>query len=266
MVRQGILSFDSLTEVSDFFKKNGNGYQSLANQWAGGTVETMFDRLHNGWQEGADKIAAKFDSALARPVSTVGKRIKYDVAGGGCSVSRYVAGSPMHMKRQRQAESIKAPIRVFASVCASSGIDADTMNKRGIAIASLVMYLSVQRPVELFIFAEMNADKLGEKDYCIPVIKLGISPFNLAEMAFAVCDPMALRRMMFGLRGTEGGDIRWAWDARKNAKDLKAKMTELLSLSDSDIVLPGSYLEEGDWGNPEAWLERQMKELGLLAE
>lgn len=266
MIRQGILSFDSLSEVSEFFKEHGNGYQTRANEWAGGSIATMFDRLHNGWQEGADKIAAKFDAALARPVATTGKRIKYDVAGGSCSVSRYVAGSPMHMKRQRQAESIKAPIRVFASVCASGGIDADTMNKRGIAIASLVMYLSVQRPVELYIFAEMDADRSGEENYCIPVVKLGISPFNLAEMAFAVCDPMSLRRMMFGLRGDEGGWIKWAWDSRKNAKDLRAKMGELLNLSESDIVLPGSYFDEGDWTNPEAWLERQMKELGLIEE
>lgn len=252
--------FDSLEEAGEDIKKyiDKDGYycrSTARNDWYGASMQETHKQMTQGYQAGADKIAARFDHTL-RSIETNGRKWQRDIVGAYPVVPAYVAGSPVNMRNRKRVIGEKQPIRVFLSLGVSASFSAKELRERSIAVMQFAAYLQTQRPVEFFVFAEF--------DYCMPVVKIDLFPVNLGTLAF-LSEPQALRRMMFALRDykMDGHSSGWiSWNDGHNNPDLLRKY---LGATEDDIIVGGSKSDDG-MGNksPDKWLTETMEKYGLL--
>lgn len=269
---QGVQWFDSTAHALTTMESRQGYYKDDRgcgdNSWSGGSLADARRMMREGDKVNGDKIAARFDQGMTYAVNTEGKRWQHDFGGAFPCVPSYLGGSPMNMMNRRVRQHAKNPVRMFISIATSAGITAEQVQKRGIAVACLAQYLAVQRPVELYVYDESGCPNYTsvENDHSIVIVRLGMSPFMLNEIAFWLVNPMGQRNSMFDLQG-----ISWPgnWPWRRKYTDpasFKRKFGEAIGgIRDEDIVLQGAYLYDAkDWNNPDAWLNEQLDKYGLL--
>lgn len=181
-----------------------------------------------------------------------------DVAGGSPSVPAYLAGDPRCMKR-RAPIIASAPVRVFASIGCSQGIEADDVEKHGVLIAALVYRLALTRPVELYATTEYDVAPFGASKNILTAIKLSTRPLNLSRITTLLAHPASQRTLMFAVSDTDNGhSIGWAFNKRPFEDNNTEFYKEAWGCRKDDLFIPGVHLEDPLLRDPKGWLERTL--------
>lgn len=202
------------------------------------------------------------DKLLGEGVELEQTQWQQSVAGYLPCVPAYLADQPETMFMPTQVKSDTAPVRIFASVCCSAGIDAEKMEKRGTTILALCMKLSSVRPVELYVYADMG----GHGFATMPVVKIETSPLDLATATYALSSAGFLRNLCFGWAYTHGWNGAWAWDTAPWLDGGKAKTAEALGATADDLVIIGTHLHDPLVDTPVEWLNEQMERFAKTHE
>lgn len=256
MSKTKIEFFDSIGDFRrELDKCKPDPNQRSASDWNGNeTWEQAKVNLLKGKLEAAREADKLIDKLAGESVELDTPQWQQSVAGYFPCVPAYVAGFPDAMWTQAIVSSDRAPVRIFASVCCSAGVDAGDLEKRGVAILALCQKLQSVRPVELFIYADMG----GSGYALMPCIKIETSPLDLATATYTLSSAAFLRQLCFGWAHKYHWSGQWAWGTDPRDKDGQRKTREALRLTDTDLLVPGGYSEDPLIKNPVAWINEQV--------
>lgn len=176
------------------------------------------------------------------------------MAGAFPCVPAYLADSPESMFRQVQVKTETAPVRIFASVCCSAGVDAEALEARGVTILALCMKLTSIRPVELYVYADM-----GGRDHAImPCVKIETSPLDLSTATYAMSHAAFLRQLCFSWAYPKGWDGSWAWGSDPTSAESQRKTSEALGVGENDLLICGGYSADPLIHRPVEWINEQI--------
>lgn len=221
---------------------------------------------HESWMDAKCNVArgnldivpranALMDKLMGDNVELAQTVWQQSVAGYMPCVPAYLADQPECMFMPTATRSESAPVRVFASVCTSAGLDAEAMEKRGVTILALCMKMASIRPVELYVYADMGGDGYAK----IPVIKVETSPLDLATATYALSSAAFLRHLCFSwAHGNGWDDGAWAWDAKPWSTEGEAKTRKAIGAGENDLLIIGAHMKDPLVSDPVAWLNTQM--------
>ena len=229
--------------------------QDWAKEWNGNETFAQARRsLVKGKLDVVPRANALMEKLAGDAIELGHTQWEQSVAGFIPCVPAYLSGSPESMYRPTEVQSDRAPVRIFASVCVSAGIDTDDLEKRGIAILALCQKLTSIRPVELYLYADMG----GSGWACIPCIKVETSPLDLSTATYALSGAAFLRQLCFAWARERGWNSEWAWASDPNSKTAQDKTRALLGLEDNDLLIPGGYATDPIIKKPVEWLNKQI--------
>ncbi len=186
-----------------------------------------------------------------------------DLVGYIPHVPNVLIGVPDSMLRPNlEADSVRAPVRLFVDIGASGGFSSDQMRKRGAAIAALAVKIGQSRPVELFALSTLK-DSSGPIT-SIVTVNLGVAPLNVPLVTAALTNPLTFRRLMFAQLhavGSNKGSVRWAWSSGPHKDDYQEKIRKVLNLTDNDILIKAGHLTDDLVLKPVKWVEAQLREI-----
>lgn len=209
--------------------------------------KTLENRVKGVWE--------RYNIAPTRGI--VKARIR-DVAGGSPSVPAYLAGDPRCMKR-RAPIIASAPVRVFASIGCSIGIEADDVEKHGVLIAALVYRLALSRPVELYATTEYDVSPNSTPKNILTAIKLATRPLNLSRITTMLAHPASQRTLMFSITDTDNNhSIDWAFGKHPFDDSNVEFYKEAWGCRKDDLFIPGVHLHDPLLRDPKGWLERTL--------
>lgn len=265
--------FDSFSQAMEVCKTRRH-HDWMFGAWAGGIRDwDHADRMNRtGDVEAAKALTAAYDAAAMANITAVGEAMQLDFAGYLPCIPSYLAGEPMHMRRNVPCETSKAPITIVIDLTSAGGISAQTLQKRATRIACLILYLSVFRAVSVYTITTCM-DTHDKGGYYIPAVKIGTTPMDLPQLAWQVCNPFAARGVAYGLGNFTSGSIAWACfkdpatgrsqRVMNMASDVFAEhIKRILGLNPEDIVFPPVFFEDRDKDNPEVWAKKRMTEMG----
>jgi hypothetical protein len=180
------------------------------------------------------------------------------MAGAFPCVPAYLADAPEAMFRQVQVKTETAPVRIFASVCCSAGVDAETLEARGVTILALCMKLTSIRPVELYVYADMGGRSGGKGHAIMPCVKVETSPLDLSTATYALSHAAFLRQLCFSWAYPKGWDGAWAWGSSPTDADSIRQTSEALGVGEHDLLIPGGYLNDPLITRPVEWINEQI--------
>lgn len=199
----------------------------------------------------ADKL---IDQLTGDSIELEQTRWELSMAGAFPCVPAFLADSPESMFNQVRSPSETAPVRVFASVCCSAGVDVADLEKRGTTILALCMKLSNVRPVELYVYADMG----GTGWAAIPMVKVETSPLDLSTATYALSSAAFLRQLCFSWAHPKGWSGQWAWDESPTSASSIRKTSEALGVGADDLLIPGGYSSDPLINRPVEWLNEQI--------
>lgn len=226
-----------------------------ASSWNGNESWDQAKRsLLKGRLSAVDKAAKLIDKLAANSIELTTPQWEQSVAGYIPCVPAFLAGHPDNMYRLNSVESDRAPVRIFASVCVSGGVEADDLEKRGVAILALCQKLGSVRPIELYAYADMG----GSGWACMPCIKIETSPLDLATATYALSAPAFLRQLCFGWARQYDWSGQWAWDQPPQSAESRRRTSELLRVTDNDLLICGGYSTDPLIRRPVEWINEQV--------
>lgn len=190
-------------------------------EWSGTeTFEEATDLIERGYPEGL-KLVGKFKDRLDTYMGStkIDSTPYYDVSGDSVDVAAYVVGEPEHFV---SANLVEVPgtgpiIHIIIQGAAHCGIKSDVIKRKGAAVMSLIDALeeagrSVDLTLRFTIRANYETYVEGDKKtalltYDIPMKSAGTS-LSADSIAYAVCHPSMLRRIVFSLMEHEKPGIR----------------------------------------------------------
>lgn len=222
------------------------------------TLPEFSSLLQHGDKTLENRVKGVWERYNIAPTRGLVKARIRDVAGGSPSVPAYLAGDPRCMKR-RAPIIASAPVRVFASVGCSQGIEADDVEKHGVLIAALVYRLALTRPVELYATTEYDVAPFGSGDNILTAIKLATRPLNLSRITTMLAHPASQRTLMFAVADTDDNhSIGWAFGKRPFEDGNTDFYKEAWGCRKDDLFIPGVHLEDPLLHDPKGWLERTL--------
>jgi hypothetical protein len=262
-----VKQFDSLDTFADYLVASGKTTKSMERgdtDFYGCDFYTAIERACRGGDaQTVERIEALVDEIECEmPTLPMRGTMVPEIVGFIPHIPNYVAGLPDAMLTYSEQPSEAAPLRIAVDVCCSGGVNAESMAKRGAAVAAFAYLASSRRPVELLAIAGMNSG--GErKSAQVPVVHLGNSPLDVGAVAFALTDPAMLRRLCFSFAEIEAGDndlIRWGWNSRPTNGDYQDNMRKAAGLTSDDVFLHGGYLNDSVFDNPVQWVQDMLKQ------
>jgi hypothetical protein len=254
------------TTIAKFYESIGDFRRDLdtltpkhsertASAWNGNeSWDQAKQSLLKGRMSVVPKAAKLMDKLAANSIELTTSQWEQSVAGYIPCVPAFLAGHPDNMYRLTDVETDRSPVRIFASVCVSAGIDADDLEKRGTAILALCQKLGSVRPIELYAYADMG----GRGWACMPCVKIETSPLDLATATYALSAPAFLRQLCFGWANQYGWSGQWAWDESPQSAESRRRTSELLRITDSDLLIPGGFATDPLIRKPVEWINEQV--------
>lgn len=216
--------------------------------------QAMTDLL-KGNLRAAATADALMDKLADESMVTAGMRIELSVAGYSPCVPAYLSGEPECMYANDDVTGESEPIRIFASICVSSGVSIEQLEKRGVTILALCQKLIMFRPVELYVYADTG----GMNTAIIPVVKIETSPLDLATATYALTAPGFLRRLCFRWAMSNGWDSgEWAWARPPHDASAMARTRKALGMTDADLHISGAHLHDPLVKRPVEWINEQI--------
>lgn len=222
------------------------------------TFDQALENIRKGRPESVAKAAKLFEELSSDSIETSQLQWQYDLAGAIPCVPSYLAGEPMSMRRAIPVKVNTAPVCVFASVCMSAGFNQEHIEKRGIAILALCQKLSNFRPLELYLYADIEGSR-ENGGAAIPVIKLETSPLDLTTASYAITDAAFLRHLCFKWGYQHGFETSWAWHEDPNSQRAQVKIRQELKAETQDLIIPGGYYQDPIIREPVKWINEQLK-------
>lgn len=248
--------YESIGEFSrELDRCNPSGSGRKASDFNGHeSYQQARENLLKGKLSVVPRANALMDKLAGDAIELSATQWEQSVAGFIPCVPAFLSGSPESMYRPTEVKSDRAPVRVFASVCVSAGIEADDLEKRGVAILALCQKLTAIRPVELYVYADMG----GTGWACIPCIKVETSPLDLATATYATSSAGFLRQLCFVWAEQRGWCGEWAWGRSPTDAVGQSKTRKLLGLEENDLLIPGGYATDPLITKPVEWLNKQI--------
>jgi hypothetical protein len=231
---------------------------NFGNAWCGGLdlAETL-NRAENGDEsnvERANELLEQIDGAVETP-----HRMWAPAIGGAYPmVPDYLAGHPMSMRYLEQQVSDTTPISLYISIMASAGVDAETMQRRGIAALALVLKLQQIRPIELYAICPWIGTTL--------VINIPTRPLSIAHAAFCLSHPAFFRRL--------GHQVLYSLPAdHSTTLNVDSRIPAILGMGEGDLLV-GNGVQALDWNgkagaayadmlaDPVGWVNQQVARYG----
>lgn len=195
------------------------------------------------------------------------------VMGAYPMVPDAIAGHPEAMRLRKDAESNRAPVRLFMSLVVSAGVSPEQMARRGAAIGALVRVLSNERPVELWAMCDMHSLK-GRQVMSIDAIRITTTPIDAQSLAFITSSKCVARGLAFGLSAIQngspshGGSIHWIAGGGPGSKAYETVIRQAMRMEPQDVLLPGGYLTEGHqmMNDPVGWVRDMLAKARSIDE
>lgn len=182
--------------------------------WSGtSTFDEALELARTGWPEGARKIKDNITiiERFIAPRQPV-KDLSHDVRGPGMmDFDRYTQGRPdpwvVVKERDAQEGTSVAVVPIIFNISASSGVDIETMYRRGAAVCALIDILEHSKiRCEVKLVARINnghwrqRGQEGSGHYTfIVVLKNAEDALDMDRMAYALCHAATFRRLIFSL-------------------------------------------------------------------
>jgi hypothetical protein len=200
-----IIRYDSPAAIADDFIARNCKRVSLGGDrldWY--NYETAEDSLRMT-KEGNAKLvpfAERYLDKLDHAIETSRKVWEATPVGAYYSVPDVIAGRPRSMRRQIEEADDRQPITILVNTSSSAGIDAKTLEKRGVAILALVMALSRIRPVNLQLLGILHGVDEGET---IMTAQINTAPLDLATACYTLTSSGFARRLTYTLAKVRNG-------------------------------------------------------------
>lgn len=156
-----------------------------------------------GWPEGAAKVEALLDRIeqhIRRLLPTQRNVMRPAMVGGRVSVPAYLAGHPKQfLVLKREAATCKTVTMVVSSGI-SCDVSADTVMRRGVAIAAAVRALEQRRVRVELISMKVNKDGGGFQTCSACTVKRAQDKLQSDLVAFALAHPAFPRRIGFAFQ------------------------------------------------------------------
>lgn len=188
--------FDGGAALHRAVKDFDEGYTrhgSVPTNWSGGTWKYAVRAALLGDKALLDQINdADFDfSGFEAEV----KRKVYEFEGPRVHVARALQGQPRSAVRKRKVRDAEVPVNICHNVALSAKVDPKAVAARGAAIMEVVERLSVNRPVNLYIFYGNNM----KRDAHFVTVKIDCRTMNRQQLAFYLVSPALQRQLLFKL-------------------------------------------------------------------
>ena len=229
------------TPITPAFSKSPDSESTRNPKWYGTkNMAEARDLLRNGWADKSKELEQKFNDRVKKEATTVTRQKSvYDVVGGNCSVPRYLQGVPTAMVRQVRTPVKEKVITVNYSCGNSSRVTATEITEKALDCFSYIRKLESQGTrvsVNLVWLVYRPGDTDRRFAWVVP-IKKSTERLSIAKLAFTLCHPSMLRRIMFAcLERDEEVPTSWVWSYGRPVKDLKTASemlpnTEFFNLS-----------------------------------
>lgn len=197
----------------------------------------------------AEKLLDQLDASVEVPT----KSWEPNVHGAYPVVADFLAGSPTPMRSLSPVYREESPISIYVSTTCSAGVDADTMQKRGVAIMALLLKMQQIRPIELYLLAETHGVTDGE---CLQMIKVESKPLNLATACYAVADVAFARNLTYSqARKLEGFDGSWPNGYGEGGKRWEEHVREVLGMGEHDLYVGAARSWDEMVQRPVEWIQ-----------
>lgn len=187
-----------------------------------------------------------------------------DFAGSRVNVGAYLSGDPMCMRRKTRTNQATPHITMYVEVDSSSGVNQETMLKRGGAILALLEWLqSANVGVDLYLITCCYGT---ENEGFYGLIRVESRPLDLANSAFAIAHPAFARRLCYAYsavtsyfgNGWPRNSTAWGITSARYAEYMRS----LLQMSPGDIYVPAASYNDPLVRTPETWLKDRIMQLG----
>ncbi len=260
-----IKQYDSIADLrADAIRLDcaGGLTNNADDHWCGETKTETLSRSqfgHTDMVPQAEILLSQLDTEIEVPR----KRWEPSVAGAFACVPDHIRGLPTSMRRRIDDSSDHNPIRIFAITTSSAGIDAKTIQERGIAILALAIALARIRPLSLYATSILDGhvDDTGE---CLITAEINTHPLDLATACYVLTGAGFDRRLFHGLAWRYAKySGRWPKNYYENKSKyheyLKRVLSPNLEAMSQTIIISEAYLTDPLITSPIRWLNDQIK-------
>jgi hypothetical protein len=267
-----LTSFDSPAAFAagiEAFRAAGNWWKHDNAGWTGETIEQSLKLARTG-DETLVPAAQKLIDSLRVDVPDAVRPLYVPAPYGAYPiVPEALAGYPLSMRARVRVEDDRAPIRIYADLTTSAGVDVETIAKRGTAILALAMMLSETRALDLFVLTPLN--NFG--GISAAIVRINAQPLELATACYAFTSAGFARNMGYGW-AREGHSVpdqstNWGFGIHPdgdNAGRYARLMRAALKLEAADLFVPPVYMGDPIVNDPARWITQRLAELGKIDE
>jgi hypothetical protein len=219
-IKRSFETFDALLDFAEGATDMREGARasreinSSRNAWAGTRdFDTAIRQARFGWPEGLEKIAAVSDAVNAAIAqrSMTRQEVTFAHSGAVVDIGRFCGGEPECMMNFiEDATAGKKIVQVRVNVAASCSNKPERLFNRGAAVVALVDLLEQNGfSCEIVVFETMSARR-----HCYTVeapVKVCGYQLDRDRLAFALCSPAFLRRVLFSVEEREDAATRAAF-------------------------------------------------------
>ena len=207
------------------------------------------------------RLVAKIHDAVTDRIVTPKRELSLSPAGFMPCVPAYLAGHPEAMYTQSRTSDQYAPIRIILNVSTSSGLAESVIAARGAAMLALLDKLSNVRAVTAQF---LKVGKLEAVDKWLAILVDIPMPLVLGPTGALLAHANVTRHASWCIASAHWSTSRSVGDYMPDFDEPShAEYREILSLSESDIVIRGAYLTSPMYDVPSAiaWVEARLAEL-----
>lgn len=204
-----IESFDSFLDFVQFAQDNPNPLESQSSSagWAGSaSLEDAVNIAKHGYMEVRPQVDALFDDISERIADRLDMRFQttLNYTGAVVDMGRFVLGDPECMLDYvpETADTMNRVVRILVNISASSGVSADEIRRRGVAVAALVDTLhKMGMGMELWVEDALKAGvNYGSRFATRCKIHDSSQMMDIDSLMFALAHPSMLRRLVFSVQ------------------------------------------------------------------
>lgn len=257
--------FDGPTELADYAERSlasGKVDDRLLSDpfWnKGKTARTGIDCFRRGDLSGvaqSDALLARFENNVP---ATHRPQWQDSFAGAFPNVGAAILDRPMAMRRRVRTVNEGAPIAIVVDIGAASHIEKEQIEKRGAAVLALLRILSQRRPVELWAGAMLDAD--NSRNASAHFCRIDTAPLDLARAAFILTREEAIRGTLWACANVHGFQGTSPYNALQAHSKHTAELLGPAFTGTTDTIFLGRINHHDESiNNPEAWIERKLKE------
>lgn len=216
----------------------------------------------------AEALISKIDTAIVTPRRV----IESAVAGAFVHVPSAIVGLPRTMRRIHYESTETAPITVIATATSSAGISSEILAQRGAAILALVLALSRQRALSLYV-ADVHcnhaaapflpsprfADCTGRDGETAIFCRINTAPLDLATACYALTSSGFCRRLCYEI----SNKINGYRNATPNHSDsYRADLARRAGFAaETTLFISAAHLYDPIVDQPLLWINDQIRRL-----